>query len=157
MAQRFLKVPIELNLSFFLANTVENENGCWLWKLRTDTFGYGKYGGDPVHRLSYQALIGPIPIGLLVCHTCDVPACVNPDHFFLGTARDNMLDRERKGRGNKGMTWKQKKNRHPRSHCKWGHALTTDNRYRGVGQCLVCRRANGRNRKVLQTQWRASS
>lgn len=52
--------------------------------------------------MSYLAYRGPIPDGYFVCHKCDTPACVNPDHLFVGTNADNVADRDKKGRVAKG-------------------------------------------------------
>ena len=66
-------------------------------------FGYGmfriKRESYLAHRYSWTLHRGPIPVGLWVLHRCDVPACVNPGHLFLGTHQDNMDDMKRKGRG----------------------------------------------------------
>jgi hypothetical protein len=77
------------------ASTVEVD-GCWLWTRGKNGFGYGYvrigYRTVGAHRASYEAFIGPIPAGLRVCHKCDIPACINPDHLFLGTSSDNLND-----------------------------------------------------------------
>jgi hypothetical protein len=91
----------------FDANWKEDTNGCWIWQRARNNQGYGVLGlkGKIVlaHRFSYEKFKEHIPDGFLVCHQCDNPACVNPDHLWLGTDKDNQQDGLRKGRGRRGI------------------------------------------------------
>ena len=89
---------------------VQETETCWSWTGATDKDGYGVFdpGEGPktvrAHRFSYELFVGPVE-KKLVLHKCDTPACVRPDHLFLGTWLDNMEDKCRKGRhvsGTKG-------------------------------------------------------
>jgi hypothetical protein len=86
----------------------ECNSGCWLWSgaalpVTEKQLGYGLFrpaGGQMVraHRYSYELFVGAIPAGLLACHHCDTPLCVNPAHLFAGTHHDNNEDCRAKGR-----------------------------------------------------------
>lgn len=75
---------------------------CILWDGPINDGGYGRVYVNGVrrlaHRVAFERATGISPIGYCVCHRCDVPACVNPDHLFLGTQQDNLQDMRDKGR-----------------------------------------------------------
>jgi hypothetical protein len=93
-------VVIPLEERFFAK--VQKTDGCWLWTASLNKAGYGQIyaEGRPQHasRISWRIHNGAIPAGLHVCHHCDNPRCVRPDHLFLGTRSDNMQDMLAKGR-----------------------------------------------------------
>ena len=86
--------------------SVNHETGCWFWTGCCNRSGYGMITISSklckivsyVHRVMWEEKFGKIPDGLYVCHHCDNPPCINPDHLFLGTHQDNMDDGKKKGR-----------------------------------------------------------
>lgn len=82
------------------------KTGCWNWVKSMYAHGYGRipikidgaWKHRPAHRIGYQLLVGKIPKGLQANHKCDNRKCVNPDHIFIGTQKENMDDMKAKGR-----------------------------------------------------------
>lgn len=112
---------------------VEKSSGCWTWTGGKLSSGYGRIRMNMkrvrAHRAAWRIAKGEIPTGMSVLHKCDNPACVNPDHLFLGTQQDNLKDMCAKGRGRSGsgpgelngnskVTWEQARI----LRCRW-HTL----------------------------------
>lgn len=100
--------------------------GCWLWTAHVHKIGYGVFWDaaakrlEQAHRAAWVLLRGAIPTGLKVLHRCDVRACVNPDHLFVGTQHDNVKDMNQKGR-NRNLRGEQH-----------GRALLTEDQVREI-------------------------
>src|SRR5688572_10264945 len=82
----------------FEENIFYSPDGCWLWIGSTHKNGYGLFKQTFAHRYSYVLYKGEIENKLFVCHSCDTPLCVNPNHLFLGSQTDNLRDMTLKGR-----------------------------------------------------------
>lgn len=127
-------------------DTMGNITGdeCWLWLGALDASGYGNWHPGKLskmaHRSAWQLWFGPIPDGMFVCHSCDRPSCVNPEHLFVATQKENIADCRRKGRrAEQKMT-----------HCRRGHLRTPETTYtksNGLKECKLCWKSRKEERK----------
>lgn len=137
----------------------EPMSGCWLWTASLNDGGYGLFcldGKDrTTHRVSWRLYRGEIPEGLCVLHKCDTRACVNPDHLFLGTYKDNNNDCVAKKRHGNLL----------KTHCKNGHELSgynlvitkpSKNRPIPFRKCRECMNAAQRRQNKRKSLCRAS-
>jgi hypothetical protein len=150
-----MRMPVGTPLEVRFWDKVQKTDGCWLWTAAKSPAGYGCFTVGSVKdgtrrlaiapRVSWELAYGPIPDGMFVCHRCDIPACVRPDHLFLGTPKANIEDCVRKGRhvGIRSAQPISAALKRAQTHCKRGHefmpANTVDNG-KGGRVCLDCRR-----------------
>lgn len=125
----------------------EPNSGCWLWLRACTTAGYGEifFKGrmEYAHRVSAHLYKDfDLDSDLHVLHRCDVKCCVNPDHLFIGTNRDNVIDRNNKGGRTNQNSGKE--------YCIHGHSLIGDNCYtiKGRRQCRACKRDADKRQKL---------
>lgn len=95
--------PEIIDDAFFAARSkVNDETGCLEWTRHIDRRGYGTLKHKQKHRFAHRMMweykFGPIPEGMNICHKCDNPKCLNPNHLFVGTTQDNVSDKMVKGR-----------------------------------------------------------
>lgn len=101
---------VEECAALILDRSVRDEStGCLVWQKCTVQKGYGQIRCDgrytTTHRVAYRAAYGEIPDGMCVLHKCDNPACCEPTHLFLGTNKENIEDKVKKGRAGKKLTF----------------------------------------------------
>ena len=121
----------------FNSKIIKTVTGCWEWQgYRWLNYGRCNLLGEKLtHRVSFMIHLGPIPTNAFVCHKCDNPPCINPNHLFLGNNQDNMRDCSSKGRCKNHNSYK--------THCQKGHKFTEMSTYinpKNQRICKVCKK-----------------
>ncbi len=140
LQRRAVEIPLStatLPVSFWRRIKV-NGGGCWIWCSGKNKDGYGKFTIGRItrstHRWTYEALVGPIPVGLELDHLCRVRSCCNPDHLEAVTHRENC------SRGTVGHATAAREL--SKTHCPQHHPYDATNTYvtpAGRRQCRICR------------------
>jgi len=139
---------IPLEIRFW--NHVVKTDTCWNWVGATIKSGYGKLRVDKrtclAHRVSYSLKYGGIPRGLYILHNCDNPRCVNPEHLFAGSQKENVADMISKGRDANLK----------RVVCAKGHQFTVENTREVFNphyhrRCRICERMAQRKYRGVKT------
>jgi hypothetical protein len=143
---------------------VDKTESCWIWKGALSGRGYGSFSFNqktmPAHRYSFLIHKGPVPDGGVICHSCDTPSCVNPEHLWAGTHSENtqdMFKKDRQGSSNRKKT-----------HCRRGHsfeefepAVYIKKQGRQIGKeyrvCKECKRLNDAKRLVEKINTNSTS
>jgi len=146
----------EIDYKRFMSKVIKT-NDCWLWNAGKNYKDYGNFSVTingcsktyRAHRFIYEYFNGPIPEVMLVCHSCDMPGCVNPNHLWLGTVSDNAMDSVNKKRH--GMAKK--------THCPRGHEYTPNNTYvrsnraSPARECRKCRKIKSEEYEKKRKQY----
>lgn len=105
-ANRYSMKKLYGDLAHAFWSRVDKTESCWEWTGWTNNKGYGAIRGELAHRISFAMKNPDVPLtpDQCVCHKCDNPKCVNPDHLFVASQAENMQDMWRKGRGLRGET-----------------------------------------------------
>lgn len=127
---------------------VKKSDGCWEWQGCRANGGYGRFGvlAERIvyaHRFSYELHYGALPPGAMVCHHCDNPPCVRPDHLFAGDDSANVRDMVSKGR--------LRSFNGSKTQCVNGHPFDSENTLRradGFRGCRTCRKLACRARRA---------